>query len=93
MEFAENHLQKGSEFLKTVLFADENKCNVFGSDRHNDVWRKSREELLDKKKSLSILQHGGGSGMVLGCMAASEVGSLHVIKPANVKDGSSNSRI
>jgi hypothetical protein len=49
MEFAENHLQKGSEFLNTVLFADENKCNVFGSDGHNDVCRKSREELLDKK--------------------------------------------
>jgi hypothetical protein len=29
MELAENHLQKGSEFWKTVIFADENKYNVF----------------------------------------------------------------
>ena len=30
MEFAENHLQKGSEFWKTGLFANEHKYNVFG---------------------------------------------------------------
>ena len=30
MEFSENHLQKGSEFWKTVLFANDNKYNVFG---------------------------------------------------------------
>jgi len=30
MEFAENHLQKGSEFWKKVLFADDNKYDVFG---------------------------------------------------------------
>ena len=64
MEFAENHLQKGSEFLKTVLFAAENIYNVFGSDGYNYVWRKPREELLDKKNLRPILQHGGGSGMV-----------------------------
>ena len=63
MQFAENHLQKGSEFLKTVLFADENKYNVFGSDGQNYVWRKPREELLDKKNLRPIVQQGGGSGM------------------------------
>lgn len=40
--------------MKTVLFADENTCNVFGSDGHNDVWRKSREELLDRKNLCPI---------------------------------------
>jgi hypothetical protein len=30
VEFTENHLQKFSEFWKTVLLADENKYNVFG---------------------------------------------------------------
>jgi hypothetical protein len=39
--------------LKTVLFADENKYNVFGSDGQNYVWRKPREELLNKKNSSS----------------------------------------
>jgi hypothetical protein len=64
MEFAENHLQKGSEFLKTVLFVDENKYNVFGSDGQNYVCRKPREELLDKKNLRPIVQHAGNSGMV-----------------------------
>jgi len=30
MEFAENHLQKGSELWKNVLFADDNKYDVCG---------------------------------------------------------------
>jgi hypothetical protein len=32
MEFAENLLQKGSEFWENVLFVDGSKCNVSGSD-------------------------------------------------------------
>jgi len=50
--------------LETVLLADENKYNVFGSAGHNCVWRKPREELLDKKNLRPKVQHGGGSGMV-----------------------------
>jgi len=38
MEFAENRIQKGSEFWKTILFASDNKCNAFGSDGRNCVW-------------------------------------------------------
>ena len=64
MEFAENHSQKGSEFLKTVLFADENKYNVYGSAGHNCVRSKPREVLLDKKIFAQNVQHGGGSRMV-----------------------------
>jgi hypothetical protein len=30
MEFVENHLQKGSGLRKKVLFADDNKYDVFG---------------------------------------------------------------
>jgi len=32
MEFAENYLQKASEFWESVLYADGSKHNVFGSD-------------------------------------------------------------
>lgn len=37
MQFAEDHLQKGLELWKTVLFADANKYNAFGSDGCNYV--------------------------------------------------------
>jgi len=39
MKFIENHLQRGSEFWKTILFADGNKYKVFGSDGRNYVQR------------------------------------------------------
>ena len=63
MEFAENHLQKGSEFWKTVLFADDNKCNVFGSYRHNYVWG-IPGEALRAKNIRPTAQHVGDSVMV-----------------------------
>jgi hypothetical protein len=37
MEFIEDHLQKGLELWKTVLFADASKYNTLGSDGHNYV--------------------------------------------------------
>jgi hypothetical protein len=37
MESAEKHLQKGSEFWKAVLFADDNKFSVFVSYERNFV--------------------------------------------------------
>jgi hypothetical protein len=46
-KFAENHLQRVSEFWKTVLFADRSKYNVLGSDGHNYVWHEPGEELWE----------------------------------------------
>jgi hypothetical protein len=39
MKFTESRLDRGSEFWKTVSFADRSKYNVFGSYGHNCVWR------------------------------------------------------
>jgi uncharacterized protein (DUF2342 family) len=44
MKFIENHLCRGSEFWKTVLFAS-------GSDGRNYVWREPVEVLWTKKSS------------------------------------------
>jgi hypothetical protein len=55
---------------KTVLFADASKYNAFGSEGHNYVWRKVREE-FQKNDHLAV-KHGGNS---VGSMAASVVGN------------------
>jgi hypothetical protein len=65
MKVTENHLCRGLEFWKTVLFA-------FGSDGHNYVWREP-EKVLQKKNLHPMVKHGGGDVMVWGCMAASGV--------------------
>ena len=58
-----------------MIFADESKFNVFGSDGQQYVWRKKPEELA-KKNLLPTVKHGGGKMMIWGCMAAGGVGEL-----------------
>ncbi|GBN92153.1 hypothetical protein AVEN_22965-1 [Araneus ventricosus] len=66
------------EFWNSVLFVDESKYNVFGSDGKQMVWRKPNSELEMKILTPSVI-HGGGSQMVLGCMSAVGFGNLHFI--------------
>jgi hypothetical protein len=77
MEFAENHWQKDSEFWKTFILADDNKCNIFGLEGRNYVWGIPGEASRAKRLRPAI-QHGG-SVIVWGCMAASGVGNLHFV--------------
>lgn len=78
-EFAIIHQNKDIEFWKTVLFADESKFNIFGSDGKITVWRKPREELRLRNLRPTV-KHGGGHVMVWGCMSHNGVGNLHFIE-------------
>ncbi|GBM82669.1 hypothetical protein AVEN_17572-1 [Araneus ventricosus] len=66
------------ELWNSVLFVDESKYNVFGSDGKQMVWRKPNSELEMKILTPSV-KHGGGSQMVLGYTSAVGVGNLHFI--------------
>lgn len=62
----------------TVLWSDESKFNVFGSDGKVTVWRTAKEEM--KLECLRpTVKHGGGSVMVWGCFSSVGVGKLHFI--------------
>lgn len=75
MEFADKHLQKVFGIVETVLFADERKFNVIGSDgRTNYVWRKSGEKLREKQFVSSDKIRWWG------CMAEPGVGNSHFIE-------------
>ncbi|GBO15255.1 Transposable element Tcb1 transposase [Araneus ventricosus] len=78
LEFAKSYIKKPPEFWNSVLFVDESKYNVFGSDGKQMVWRKPNSELEMKNLTPSV-KHGGGSQMVWGCMSAMGVGNLHFI--------------
>ncbi|GBL64137.1 Transposable element Tcb1 transposase [Araneus ventricosus] len=78
LEFAKSYIGKPPEFWNSVLFVDESKFNVFGSDGKQMVWRKPNSELEMKNLTPSV-KHGGGSQMVWGCMSAVGVGNLHFI--------------
>jgi transposase len=49
LEFASAYVNKPIDFWKTLLFFDESKFNIFGSDGPQYVWRKPKKELDPKK--------------------------------------------
>ncbi|GFX72905.1 transposable element Tcb1 transposase [Trichonephila clavipes] len=75
LEFAKTHQLKTDNFWKKVIFSDESKFNIFGSDGRRAFWRKPNTA-LDPKNLRPTVEHGGGSVMVWGCMASNGVGNL-----------------
>lgn len=79
LRFANEHESKDFSFWKNVLFTDESKFNLFGSDGRPYVWRRPNEALLAKNMKPTV-KHGGGSVMVWGAFSASGPGVLHFIE-------------
>ncbi|GBM70950.1 Transposable element Tc1 transposase [Araneus ventricosus] len=82
LDFAISYIKKPPEFWNSVLFVDESKYNVFGSDGKQMVRRKHKSELEMKNLTHSV-KHGGGSQMVWGCMSAVGVGNLFIDEMMN----------
>ena len=78
-QFAVDMSTKHMDYWKHVLWSDEMKINLFGSDGFKHVWRWPGEEFKDKCV-LPTINHGGGNVMVYGCMSAAGVGELHFIE-------------
>ncbi len=74
-QFADDQLTKDMYYWNHVLWSDDSKIKLFGSDGVKRVWRQPGEEYKDKCV-LPIVKHGGGSVMVWGCMSAAGTGEL-----------------
>ena len=57
------HENKDEHFWNSVIFSDESKYNIFGSDGHENVWRKVNTE-LDPRNMTATVKYSGGSLMV-----------------------------
>ena len=75
LEYAKNFVNKTEDFWKTVIFTDESKFNIFGSDGRRFVWRRENTA-LELKNLKATVKHGGGSVMVWGAMSAGGVGNI-----------------
>ena len=78
LKFAKEMLEKLSSFWESVIWCDESKFNLFGSDGKVMVWRTLREE-FDPKYTVPTVKHGGGSVIVWGCFTRRGVGKLYVL--------------
>lgn len=78
LKYAREMLAKPLGFWDTVVWSDESKFNLFGSDGKVMVWRTLKEE-FDPKCIVPTVKHGGGSVMVWGCFAKSGMGKLTVL--------------
>ena len=78
-QFTEDMSKKHMDYWNHVLWSDEMKINLFGSDGFKHVWRRPGEEYKDKRV-MPTVKHGGGNVMVWGCMSAAWVGVLHLIE-------------
>ena len=65
-QFAEDMSTKHMDYWNHVLWSDEMKINLFGSDGFKHVWRRPGEEYKDKCVKPTV-KHGGGNVMVWGC--------------------------
>lgn len=75
LQFVKDYENKDEEFWKNVIFSDESKFNLFGSDGRQMVWRKPNTA-LNKANLCPTIKHGGGSLMVWGCYSYHGVGNL-----------------
>ncbi len=78
LEFARAHADKDEDYWDSILWSDETKINVFGTDGFKTVWRRKGEEYKEKFM-VPPVKHGGGSVLMWGCMSAAGVGELYFI--------------
>jgi transposase len=74
-QFAKAHVDKPIEFWEKVIWSDESKFNLFGSDGRMYVWRQPHE-VCRRDCIRPVVKHGGGSVMVWGSFSAGGVGRL-----------------
>ena len=78
LNFAKEMVEKLSSFWQSVIWSNEWKFSLFGSDGKVMVWRTPREE-FNSKCTVPTVTHRGGSVVVWGCFTRRGVAKLCVL--------------
>ena len=73
--FAKEHIGWTTQQWSTVLWSDESKFNLFGSDGRCKVWRPNREKYNPLYQKPTV-KHGGGNVLIWGAFSRSGTGPL-----------------
>lgn len=79
LEYAQKYVVEPEEYWENVIFTDESKFNIFGTDGLVRVWRQPNTE-LNPKNLRPTVKHGGGNVMVWGAFSANGTGNLTFIE-------------
>lgn len=79
LEFARAHQHWTIADWKKVLWSDESKFNLFGSDGKKYV-RRPKNDRFNQRYQIPTVKHGGGSVMVWGAFHYGGVGPIHRIE-------------
>jgi transposase len=78
LEFAKKYAKWTVEDWGKVIWSDESKFMIHGSDGRKYCWRRPGESLKDEHV-VTTVKFGGGSIMVWGCITSQGVGDIHRI--------------
>jgi hypothetical protein len=70
---------KPPSFWKRVIWSDETKVNLFGSDGKSQVWRRCGEA-YENKTTKKTVKHGNGRIIFWGCVSHSGLGNLVILE-------------
>lgn len=79
LKFAKAYLGQPLEFWNKVIWSDESKFSLRGSDGPPKTWR-PKGKTLGKGMIRETVKHGGGSVMVWGCFSSKGMGNLVLIE-------------
>lgn len=77
--FAKLHLNWTAKDWSKILWSDESKFMLFGSDGIKYI-RRPAGHRFDPKYQIPTVKHGGGNIMVWGCFSRDQIGPLHRIE-------------
>lgn len=78
IKFATDHINWSVQKWKSVLFSDESKFNLKGSDGNRRV-RRPLNQALNPLYTKGTVKHGGGNTMVWGCFSGHGMGPISKI--------------